>query len=54
MKNLTASFMTVAVCSVIVFFHCNSYAFSYEIKPFPFRLFKNDEILFSKILPIEV
>src|SRR5262245_15587806 len=49
MKNLTASFMTVAVSSVIVLFYCNSYAFSYEIRPFPFRLLKNDEILFSKI-----
>jgi Domain of unknown function (DUF3943) len=49
MKKLIASFVIVAVCSVIVFLHCNAYAFSYEIKPFPFRLLKNDEILFSKI-----
>ena len=49
MKNLTASFMTVAVFSMIVFSHCHSYAFSYEIKTFPFRLLKNDEISFSNI-----
>jgi hypothetical protein len=53
MKNLMVSFMTVAVCSMIVFFHCNSYAFSYEIKRFPFRLLKNDETLFSKISTYE-
>src|SRR4029434_3302202 len=40
-------------CSMIVFFHCNSYAFSYEIKRFPFRLLKNDETLFSKISTYE-
>src|SRR5262245_43170014 len=49
MKNLTASFIIVAVCSMMVFFHYNSYAFAYEIKPFPFRLLRNDEIFFSKI-----
>jgi len=48
MKNLTVSFMTVAICSFIVFFHCDSCALSYEIKPFPFRLLKDDEIPFSK------
>src|SRR5262245_6983118 len=49
MKNLTVSFMTVAVCSVVVFFYCNSYAFPYETRPFPFRLLKNDEIHIPKI-----
>jgi hypothetical protein len=48
MKNLTAAFMAVGVCSGIVFFHYNSYAFPYEIKRFPFGLFKNDEILYTK------
>ena len=38
---------------MIVFFHCHAYAFSYEIKPFPFRLLKNDETLFPKISTYE-
>jgi hypothetical protein len=43
----------VAVFSMTVFSHCHSYAFSYEIKPFPFRLLKNDESLFSRISTYE-
>ena len=43
MRNLTASLMAMVVYSLVVFLPSNSYAFSYEMKRFPFRLIESDE-----------
>jgi hypothetical protein len=47
MRNLTASFMALAVCSLIVLLSSDSYASSYEIKRSPFRLIESDNIGYS-------
>jgi hypothetical protein len=44
MMNLTASLMTLVVYSLVVFLTTNSYAFSYDMKRFSFRLIESDEL----------
>jgi hypothetical protein len=44
MRNLTASLMAMVVCSLVMSLSLNVYAFSYEMKRFPFRLIESDEL----------
>ena len=44
MRILTASLMAVVICLLVVLPPANSYAFSYEIHHFPFKLAETEEL----------